>query len=127
MAEVWEGGAMRLIIAGSRGITSQTLVNRIVAEALKFWEDGDPEVVLSGGARGVDFCGEVWAGNRNIEVEVYHADWARHGRKAGYLRNVSMAENASCLLAVWDYASKGTKHMIDIANERGLRVHLAPP
>ena len=41
-----------------------------------------------------------------------------HGKKAGYLRNVDMAEYADALVAFWDGKSKGTGHMIDIVLKR---------
>jgi hypothetical protein len=35
-----------------------------------------------------------------------------------------LMQNATHLLAFWDGKSKGTKHMIDIANKEGLSVHV---
>jgi hypothetical protein len=35
---------------------------------------------------------------------------------------VEMADYAEVLIACWDGTSKGTKHMIDIAREKGLKV-----
>ena len=35
-----------------------------------------------------------------------------------------MAENADALLAIWDGESRGTKHMIDTAREKGLEVYV---
>jgi hypothetical protein len=35
-----------------------------------------------------------------------------------------MAEYADGLIAFWDGKSKGTKHMIDIANKMGLKVRV---
>jgi hypothetical protein len=37
-----------------------------------------------------------------------------------------MAQNADALIAVWDGQSPGTKHMIDVAKARGLRVFVMP-
>jgi len=33
-----------------------------------------------------------------------------------------MADMSNALIAIWDGKSKGTKHMIDIANKKGLKV-----
>ena len=33
-----------------------------------------------------------------------------------------MADNADALIAIWDGESRGTKHMIDIARRKGLKV-----
>jgi hypothetical protein len=107
---------MRTIIAGSRGLGQQRVD---LAMALCGWM---PTVVISGTARGVDQCGEAWAAERGIPVERYPADWDQHGKRAGYIRNELMATKADALVAVWDCQSRGTKHMINIAEDHGLRV-----
>jgi hypothetical protein len=80
--------------------------------------------VVSGGARGVDSLGEMWAKEHDVPVKIFPAQWHVHGRSAGYRRNVEMAKNADALIACWDEVSKGTKHMIDIAREKGLTVYV---
>jgi hypothetical protein len=35
-----------------------------------------------------------------------------------------MVKNADALVAVWDGKSRGTAHMIEIAKEKGLLVHV---
>lgn len=110
---------MRTIIAGSRDLNSLQLVAKAVEDC--GWV---PSVVLSGGARGIDRQGEAWASRRGVPIERYNADWKLHGRSAGVRRNAEMARNADALIAVWDGSSRGTKHMIDTATERGLRVHV---
>lgn len=79
---------------------------------------------MSGAAKGVDQLGEVVAMQRGIPLERYPANWTSFGKAAGYRRNVQMADKAEALIAVWDGVSRGTKHMIDIANERKLRVYV---
>ncbi len=55
---------------------------------------------------------------------MYPAAWDTYGLKAGYIRNEEMADNADALIAIWDGKSRGTKHMIDIATRKGLRVYI---
>lgn len=56
------------------------------------------------------------------------ANWDLYGKSAGYRRNEDMAKyakedtNIGVLIAFWDRVSKGTKHMIDLANKYRLRV-----
>jgi hypothetical protein len=78
--------------------------------------------VVSGTARGADRTGEQWASENNVPVKRFPADWDKHGKRAGYLRNADMAEYAEALVAFWDGQSRGTKHMIDLAEKAGLRV-----
>ena len=70
----------------------------------------------------MDKLGEEWARSKGIPVEVYEADWETYGRRAGYIRNASMALVADALIAIWDGESKGTSHMIKTALGKGLKV-----
>lgn len=110
---------MRTIIAGSRGRTNM-LELRAALEACG-WK---PTVVISGTAQGADKLGELWADAAGIPCERFPANWDLHGKSAGYKRNMLMAENAEALIALWDGTSKGTHHMIQIANNKGLRVYV---
>jgi hypothetical protein len=47
-----------------------------------------------------------------------------YGKGAGYIRNATMAKNADAVIAFWDGNSPGTKHMIDIANQKKLPVRI---
>lgn len=76
--------------------------------------------IVSGGARGVDRLGERWAKRQGISLRKFTADWAEYGKKAGILRNITMAEYADALIAFWDGRSRGTKHMISEAKRRGM-------
>lgn len=87
------------------------------------WRDAIT-TVISGGARGADAHGEALAVYLDVPCERYPADWDKHGRRAGLIRNAEMAKIADALLAVWDGKSRGTLHMINQARKRGLRVHV---
>lgn len=116
---------MRIIIAGSRTITDYNLVKKIIENnLLKVNECEEPFSFILGGARGVDKLAERWAIANNIGYSVLEAQWDLYGKKAGYLRNVTMAKDADALIAIWDGWSKGTKHMINIAKEKGLKVYV---
>ena len=77
-------------------------------------------LVVSGTASGADQYGEIWARACGLSVDRYPADWTKHGKAAGPIRNRLMAENADALVAVWDGKSRGTRNMIDEARKRGL-------
>jgi hypothetical protein len=116
-----KAGGLRTIIAGSR-----TLTDADYGELLEALEGVDWEIseILSGGAKGGDRLGELYAQKRKIPLKVYPADWKTHGRKAGILRNSEMADDADALIALWDGTSKGTGNMIETATKRGLIVYI---
>ena len=108
---------MRTIIAGSReGVILQHVEDAIEKSEFEI------TTVISGTARGADTFGEFWAEANGIPVERFPADWELYGKRAGFRRNVQMAENADALIAIWDGESKGTQHMINIATQKGLKV-----
>lgn len=110
---------MRCIIAGSREGFTVGDVERAVEQS--GWAD-EITTVLSGGARGVDRDGEEWARLNSKILVIHPADWNRHGKRAGPIRNAQMAQEADALIALWDGVSPGTQSMIAIARQRGLRV-----
>lgn len=110
---------MKVIVAGSRSVTNDLVVDAAIEDSgFKITE------LVSGTARGVDRLGEDWAKSRCIAIKRFPADWNRYGKSAGYRRNVEMAEYADALIAIWDGKSKGTQHMINIAQEQKLKVYV---
>jgi hypothetical protein len=111
---------MKVIIAGSRGLTDYAVVCHAVQRS------GFPiSRVLSGMARGVDSLAVRYAAENGLPLDPYPARWSELGRSAGYKRNVQMARNADGLIALWDGQSPGTRHMIEVAKARGLQVFVA--
>lgn len=113
---------MKTIIAGSRTITGTEGFTAVEA-AIKASKFAITEVV-SGTANGVDRLGEMWARQVGVPIKEFPADWQEHGKSAGFIRNAEMADYADALIAVWDGVSKGTNHMINIAERKGLKVSI---
>lgn len=113
---------MKVIIAGSRGITRYSLVEKAVV-ASKF----TITQVVSGGARGVDQLGIKWAKRNGVDFTVMRAAWIdRDGERnwnAGFERNERMADYADALIAVWDGFSGGTKHMMQCMGKRAKPIY----
>jgi hypothetical protein len=112
---------MKVIIAGSRGFSDFQLLFTKCEEILK---DKSEIEIVSGTAKGADKLGEHYASLKGHSVARFPADWLSHGKSAGFIRNAEMAEYSDCLIAFWDDESRGTKHMIDLAESKGLEVHV---
>lgn len=106
---------MRLAIIGSRTFNRYDFFALTLGTAR-------PSLIVSGGARGADRFAEVWAKENGIEMLVFPADWQKHGRRAGILRNYDIIDNADRVLAFWDGKSTGTNHSIEYAQSKGKRV-----
>ena len=112
----------RVIIAGGRDFCDYALLEQSMDRLLSNIEDNI--VVVCGMARGADSLGEQYAKAREFQVCYFPAEWDKYGKSAGYKRNEQMAQNADALVAFWDGQSRGTKHMINIANRYSLKVRV---
>jgi len=85
----------------------------------KLAENYEKITLISGAARGADKIAEDYARERNINIKVLPADWEKHGKAAGFIRNKDIWDNADLGLAFWDGKSKGTEHSFEIAKKQG--------
>lgn len=112
---------MRVIIAGSRNYSNYHEPKEVCD---KYLSKSTDICIISGTANGADKLGEQYAKEKGFSLKQFPADWDKHGKSAGYIRNKEMADNADALIAFWDGASSGTKHMINIAREKKLLVRI---
>ncbi len=108
---------MKTIIAGSRDIVDYDLLLEVINES-----GFHITSVVSGCARGVDTLGELYAKENNLPLYIFVANWELLGKKAGYLRNIEMANNAEALIVIILNNSRGSLHMFKTAKEKGLKV-----
>lgn len=120
---------MRVIIAGSRDFEpaeAMALVADAANEVIRNgWIAGESRPitrVVCGMCRGIDLAGKKWAESMGIPVDEFPANWNKHGKAAGPIRNLEMAENADALIAISRGNSRGTANMIEIAYDLGLLV-----
>ena len=104
---------MKLIIAGGRDLNPSMGFITCAITMLPICKGmGSPiREVVCGGEEGVDNEGAHWASHMNVPVKYLRADWDKHGRAAGPIRNKEMAEYADVLLLIWDGVSKGSASM----------------
>lgn len=118
----------RVLVTGSRTWTDPVPI--CVALDAVLAEHGLLTVVHGGARRGADHIAAQWvadeiAWNWPIRVERHPADWQRHGRRAGILRNVEMVESGAdlCLAFIRDQ-SKGASHCAEAARKAGIPVRV---
>jgi len=88
--------------------------------------------IISGGAKGADSLGELYAKEHNIPTKVFHAEWTlfeepcvvkvndkgqKYNALAGFNRNSDIIKNADFIICFWDGKSKGTKDSIGKAHK----------
>lgn len=115
----------KVIICGSRDFDNYDLLKEKCDTILsRKKEEGEEIVIVSGCARGADKLGEKYAEENGYTVSKFPANWEKYGKRAGYLRNEQMAEEANACIAFLrtDKECKGTKNMISLARKKKLLV-----
>ena len=111
---------MKLAIIGSRDFNDYPLlvdsINSLVEESIT--------MIVSGGAKGADSLGEKYANENNIPIKIFKPDWKKHGRAAGFIRNVDIVKESDTVIAFWDGKSRGTENSINHARkmDKGLLI-----
>lgn len=112
---------MKILVCGSRTFTDVDLLGEVLGEQ----NSGISITIISGGAHGADILAEAWAEEYGFNKIIYPADWATHGKSAGFIRNQQMInENPDLVIAFWDGKSKGTKHTLGLAKQKKIRTLL---
>lgn len=100
----------KLVVAGSRSFQNFKEADKILMSVLRN-RFSEGVTIVSGGARGADTIGEMFALKHKLEIERYIPDWDKYGKAAGFRRNKQMAENSNATILFWDGESKGTLDM----------------
>lgn len=104
---------MRLAIVGHRHYKNYRVFRKILADFSK--KHGLPNMIVSGGAEGVDALAEKYAREKQIPILIWHAKWRKYGRPAGPRRNAKIVGSCDHVLAFLHPESRGTKNTIKIA------------
>lgn len=109
----------KLAIIGSRTFYDYTKLEHL---ATNICDKLGITTIVSGGAKGADLLGERFADEKNLKKLIFIPDWDKHGKSAGYKRNVDIVTNSDIVLALWDGESKGTQHSMNIAKSQNKHV-----
>ncbi len=99
---------MKLLVVGSRSVKNFDLSPYI---------SNNVEVIISGGANGVDFLAEKYADIHRISKYIIRPRYDIYGRGAPIKRNEEMVDISDAVLVIWDGQSKGTQHTIEYSKK----------
>lgn len=111
---------MKLAIVGTRnpGVSyaewEQILLSKISIEEV--------EMIVSGGAKGVDTFAKIFAGRHHILIMEFLPEYSKFGRNATLRRNTQIVREASVVVAFPSPESRGTFHSIKEAQRLGKRL-----
>jgi hypothetical protein len=115
---------MRVLVTGSRIFDDEQLLHRVLSDFHEIDAELQPITLIHGGAKGADNIAARWAyGRKGVTQEVHYPDWNKYGNYAGILRNKDMLETGIDIVFAFPRGeARGTKHMMKIANEAGVKV-----
>lgn len=85
---------------------------------------GQRIIIVSGGARGADRIGKLYAENYDFDYLEFLPDWEAHGKGAGFLRNTDIVNACDEVVAFWDGKSNGTRDSIRKAQKMRKHTHI---
>ena len=106
---------MKLLIVGSRSIKNYDISKHIPTET---------ELIISGGAEGIDSIAEEYADKHKISKLILRPKYEKYGKAAPLKRNEIMVEIADTVIVLWDGVSRGTKYTLEYANKKNKTVKL---
>lgn len=110
---------MRVLVCGGRNFRSAAQVHYALD---KFHAVTPILELMEGGATGVDRYAAEWCHKqKNIRKWVCHADWEKHGKAAGPMRNQRMIEWGPDVVIAFP-GGKGTADMVARARKAGIKL-----
>ncbi len=100
---------MKIAIVGSR--------NKTIADLGKYLSDCDE--IVTGGAKGIDFCAREYAQKTGLKLTEILPEYARYGKAAPIVRNKKIVDYADRVIVFWDGVSKGSLSVIQYAEKTG--------
>ena len=114
---------MRVLVCGGRDYSD---VDRVYEELDAIFLEEDAVEIIHGCARGADAIAAMWADERGVPVHAFPADWDKHGRSAGPIRNRQMLAEGKPDLVLAFPGGRGTANMIAQAKAAGVDVFEVP-
>jgi hypothetical protein len=114
-----ETAKFTLAVSGARIFNDYNKFQTQLLQYLKdYHSDNLPSKMVAGGAYGADTLAKKFATERKIEFLELKPEWAKHGKKAGILRNKDIVDAATHVIAFPKGVSSGTRHAIAYAKEK---------
>jgi predicted polyphosphate/ATP-dependent NAD kinase len=121
---------MRLLVCGGRDYDKADVFNHLerfaygdVEELMRF-RHGRTKLttLIHGGARGADEGAAMWGKSEGLRVLAFPADWKKHGKAAGPIRNRKMIEEGKPDAVIAFAGGRGTANMVALAEASGIPV-----
>ena len=116
----------KIMVTGSRHHTDGDLIWGTLDDIVDGFAGSNHVCLIEGGAPGADRIARLWAQARFFEVQTFMADWNKHGKAAGPIRNQQMVDQKPDYVAAFPLPdSRGTWDAIRRAESAGIPVRIA--
>jgi hypothetical protein len=117
---------MRILVCGGRDYSDRQKVYDVLNDyhSKRSLYPLGITAIIHGGAKGADTLAHDWAKCISVSIEMYPADWEKHGRAAGAIRNKQMLDEGLPDLVIAFPGGRGTANMVDQATKAGVKVIL---
>lgn len=85
-------------------------------------EDAPISLLINGAARGADKMSTNWALSNGTDCREYPANWNKHGKRAGSIRNQQMLDEGQPDLVVAFPGGSGTADMVRRASQAHITI-----
>lgn len=111
---------MRVLVCGGRDYANWPKVATVL-DGVHFVTP--VSVIVHGAAEGADALAERWARSTGIGCHRFPAQWEKHGKAAGPIRNQAMIDKGKPDLVVAFPGGAGTADMVRRAKEANIKIH----
>ncbi len=109
----------RVLVCGGRNYDNKAALFRALDE---LHGERHISLIIEGGATGADCLARQWAFLREIDNDTYYAEWKKHGRAAGPIRNARMIDEGRPEVCLCALGGTGTADMVRRAYQAGVEV-----
>ena len=108
---------MKVIVCGSRDWDDIWFLWDVLGQQ-------EPKIsfLIQGGAKGADEHARSWAKAHEVPQQEYEADWNKHGKAAGPIRNQKMLDEGKPDVVIAFPGGRGTADMVRRAKAAGVEV-----
>lgn len=111
---------MKVVIFGGRDFSNYETAIKVIEKII----DLPNCELIDGRATGADYLNVILSKKYMIKKHDFPADWKKHGKAAGPIRNKQMASFCDLGIGFWDGESAGTMNMYKELRRQGKGIYL---
>lgn len=104
---------MKVAVVGSRSIRVENIGDYLPK---------DVSEIVSGGAKGIDFCAREYALKNGIKLTEFLPRYDKFGKNAPLMRNIEIIDYVDFVIAFWNGKSRGTQFVIENCIKRNKKI-----